>query len=165
MTDVMVALTLIADSEFPEREAVLEDFAERWRADPLVMDKWFAAQALSTREDTPTRVRGLLEHPQFSIRNPNKVRALIGSFAAGNPVRFHAADGSGYAFLSDRILELDPLNPQVAARLVRVMARWRRYDSGRQALLRAQLERMAGAPGVSKDVYEIASKSLEPSAG
>jgi aminopeptidase N len=97
----------------------------------------------------------------FSIRNPNKVRALIGSFCAANPVRFHAADGSGYAFLADRVLELDPLNPQVAARLLRGMARWRRYDPARQALMRAQLERVAGTQGLSKDVYEIASKSLE----
>jgi aminopeptidase N len=161
MTDVMAALALIADGALPERDRILEDFAGRWHGDPLVMDKWFGVQAVSSREDTLARVKALLEHPQFSLRNPNKVRALIGSFAAGNPVRFHAPDGSGYAFLAERILDLDPLNPQVAARLVRVMARWRRFDAGRQALLREQLERLAGAPGVSKDVYEIASKSLQ----
>ncbi len=165
MTDVMAALALIADGDFGEREAILDDFAERWRGDPLVMDKWFGVQAVSGRPDTLERVQGLLAHPQFSIRNPNKVRALIGGFAAGNPVRFHAADGSGYAFLADRILELDPLNPQVAARLVRIMARWRRYDRRRQGLLRGQLERLAAAAGVSKDVYEIAAKSLEGGAG
>jgi aminopeptidase N len=101
-----------------------------------------------------------MEHPAFSIRNPNKVRALIGAFAGGNPLRFHAADGSGYRFLADQVLALDPLNPQIAARLLRTMARWQRYDEGRQAHMREALARVAAAE-VSKDVYEIASKSLQ----
>ena len=161
MTDVMAALALLADSAAPQREEVLADFEARWGDEPLVLDKWFGVQATATRPDTLQRVQGLMEHPAFSIRNPNKVRALIGAFAAGNPVCFHAADGSGYRFLVDRVLELDPLNPQVASRMLRLMARWRRYDTSRQALMQAQLRRVRDAAQVSKDLYEIAAKSLE----
>jgi aminopeptidase N len=161
MTDVLAALALLADSDAPTRDEVLADFRARWQHDPLVMDKWFGVQAMARRTDALARVQALMSDPAFSIRNPNKVRALIGTFCAANPVRFHAGDGAGYAFLADRVLELDPLNPQVAARLLRGMARWRRYDRGRQALMRAQLERVAGTQGLSKDAYEIASKSLE----
>jgi aminopeptidase N len=161
MTDVMAALALIADSELPERDEVLADFRARWRHDPLVMDKWFTVQATVRHPDTLARVQALLADPAFSIRNPNKVRSLIGAFATANPARFHAADGSGYAFVVDRVLELDPVNPQIAARLLRALSRWRRYDPGRQELMRGQLERVAGAAGLSRDVYEIAAKSLE----
>jgi aminopeptidase N len=161
MTDVIAALALLAASEVPERSEVLADFEARWHEDPLVMDKWFGIQALAPREDTLARVQALMQHPGFSLRNPNKVRALIGTFAAGNPVCFHAADGAGYRFLTDRVLELDPLNPQVASRMMRAMARWRRYDPGRQALMQGQLERVLTTERVSKDLYEIASKCLE----
>ena len=160
MTDVMAALALLADSEHPSREEVLVDFERRWRSDPLVMDKWFAVQAMSSRVDTLDRVHSLMGHPAFSMRNPNKVRALIGSFANANPVRFHAADGSGYAFLQEQVLALDPANPQIAARLLRAISRWQRYDEGRQAQMRAALEAVVAAK-VSRDVYEIAVKSLE----
>jgi aminopeptidase N len=162
MTDVMAALALIADSDLPSRSEVLQDFDQRWRHDALVMDKWFSVQAMAShRERVLDEVHALMSHPAFSIRNPNKVRALIGAFAMGNPLRFHAADGSGYRFLAERILELDTLNPQVAARLARNLSRWRRYDAQRQAEMRGALEMLTGAPGVSKDVYEIASKSLK----
>jgi len=161
MTDRMAALALIADSELPERAPVLADFRARWQHDPLVMDKWFTVQATARHAETLARVRALLADPAFSIRNPNKVRSLIGAFATGNPVRFHAADGSGYGFLVDRVLELDPANPQIAARLLRALSRWRRFDPARQALMRGQLERVAGTAGLSKDVYEIAARSLQ----
>jgi aminopeptidase N len=162
MTDVMAALAQIADSALPERAEVLADFDQRWRHDPLVMDKWFSVQAMAaSRATVLDEIRVLMGHPAFSIKNPNKVRALIGAFAAGNPRRFNAADGSGYQFLADRILDLDALNPQIASRLTRNLSRWQRYDDQRQAQMRAALERLAGAPGVSKDVYEIASKSLK----
>ncbi len=163
MTDVIAALGLLVDSDAPEREAALGEFYERWRQDPLVLDKWFAIQASSKHRDTLERVKTLIGHPAFSIRNPNKVRSLIGAFAGGNPARFHEPSGEGYAFLADRVLELDALNPQIASRMLRTMARWRRYDEARQALMRAQLERVLGTAGVSKDVYEIAAKSLERS--
>jgi len=106
-------------------------------------------------------VQALMQHPAFSLQNPNKVRSLIGRFCAGNPVNFHAADGAGYRFLADRVLELDALNPSIAARLVQTLSRWRRYDPDRQALMREQLERIVAQEGLSNDVYEIASRSLE----
>ncbi|MCB1773276.1 MAG: aminopeptidase N, partial [Gammaproteobacteria bacterium] len=159
MTDVMAAMALIVDGDHPQRLAVLADFEQRWRGDALVMDKWFAVQASSSRPDTLDRVRELMGHPAFSMRNPNKVRSLIGAFANANPVRFHAADGSGYAFLRDQVLALDPENPQIAARLLRALSRWNRYDSGRQQAMQAALQAVLDAK-VSKDVYEIAAKSL-----
>jgi aminopeptidase N len=130
-----------------------------------VVDKWLSLQATSRLPDTLRQVEGLLAHPAFDLRNPNRVRALIGAFAQGNPVRFHAAAGEGYAFLAEQVLRLDALNPQVAARMVAPMARWRRYDQGRQAHLRAQLERVLARPGLSRDVYEVVSKSLEGAGG
>ncbi|WP_428622559.1 aminopeptidase N [Sedimenticola sp.] len=160
MTDVIAALSLLADRDTPETAELLEAFYQQWQADPLVLDKWFSLQAMSKRSDTLERVEALLQHPAFSIANPNKVRALIGAFCSGNGVRFHAADGSGYRFLGDRVLELDGLNPQVASRMVRLMARWQRYDPSRQQLMKAQLERILNTEGVSRDVFEIASKSL-----
>ncbi len=160
MTDVMAAMSLLADSDHASREAVLADFERRWRDDPLVMDKWFAVQAMSSRVDALDQVRRLMGHPGFSLRNPNKVRALIGSFANGNPLRFHAIDGSGYVFLQEQVFALDPANPQIAARLLRALSRWQRYDPERQAKMRTVLESVVAAK-VSKDVYEIATKSLE----
>jgi len=162
MTDVMAALAQVADSDLPDRAGVLADFDQRWRHDPLVMDKWFSVQAMAgSRATVLDEIGVLMDHPAFSIRNPNKVRALIGAFAMGNPRHFHAADGSGYRFLAGRILQLDPLNPQVASRLTRGLSRWQRYDENRQAHMRAALESLTAAPGVSRDVYEIASKSLK----
>ncbi len=160
MTDVMAALSLIADSQRPAREAVLADFEQRWRDDALVMDKWFSAQAAADRPRVLDEVRGLMEHPAFSLTNPNKVRALIGAFVNANPLHFHAADGSGYRFLAEQVLALDPLNPQVAARLLRALARWRRYDEARQEGMRAALRQVLEHE-VSKDVYEVAARSLE----
>ena len=156
-----MALALIADGDLPQREPLLQDFASRWQHDPLVMDKWFGVQARSSREDTLSRIRELEAHPAFSIRNPNKVRALIGSFAAANPLRFHSADGKGYTFLVDKVLELDSINPQIAARLLRNLSRWRHYDENRQRLAREQLERISSKDSVSRDVYEVANKSLQ----
>jgi aminopeptidase N len=161
MTDVLAALSLVADKDIPEAEQLLEQFYQQWKKDPLVMDKWFTLQAVANRPDTLDRVKNLMKHPAFSIANPNKVRSLIGAFCSGNAVGFHAADGSGYQFLGDRVLELDGLNPQVASRMVRIMARWQRYDKQRQQMMKAQLERILKTEGISRDVFEIASKSLE----
>ncbi|MCP5298633.1 MAG: aminopeptidase N [Chromatiaceae bacterium] len=162
MTDVMAALALLADGDHPARSEVLADFEQRWRHEPLVMDKWFSVQASSNRVDALDDVRALMDHPAFSIRNPNKVRALIGAFANANPVRFHAGDGSGYRFLQEQVLALDPLNPQIAARLLRSISRWRRYDEARRTQMCGVLEAIIKARP-SKDVYEIASKSLDAS--
>ncbi|HVC10222.1 MAG TPA: aminopeptidase N C-terminal domain-containing protein, partial [Burkholderiales bacterium] len=127
--------------------------------EPLVVDKWLAVQATSRLPGTLARVRELLAHPAFDLKVPNKVYALIRGFAA-NHLRFHAADGGGYAFLADQVLALDRLNPQVAARMARGFDRWKRFDAGRQAHARAQLERMRDAEGLSRDVAEIVVKAL-----
>ena len=161
MTDAMAALGELSHLESPARTEALGAFYERWRNDPLVLDKWLALQAMSSLPETLDSVRELLDHPAFSIRNPNKVRALIGSFCAGNQLRFHASDGSGYSFLADQVLILDDLNPQVAARLLAPLGQWRRFDAGRQKLMRESLQRVLAKPNLSRDVYEIASKSLE----
>ncbi|MDM7947443.1 MAG: aminopeptidase N [Oceanibaculum nanhaiense] len=160
MTDSVAALVCLADSTDAAGDRALAAFHQRWRHDPLVMDKWFAIQAMARRPDTLARVKALMGDPSFSVKNPNKVRSLLGAFAAGNPVRFHAADGSGYRFIADQVIALDPMNPQVAARLFSPFARWRRFDDGRQALLKAEIERVLATPKLSKDVYEVASKSV-----
>jgi aminopeptidase N len=160
MTDCMAAMECLSHHDTPEREEAYATFYQRWQSDPLVLDKWFSVQARSRCADTLQRVRGLLQHPAFSIRNPNKVRAVIGAFAAGNPVHFHARDGSGYAFLAEQILALDSLNPQIAARLLQSLSRWKRYEPVRAGLMQAQLQRIVAVEGLSMDCYEIASKSL-----
>ena len=161
MTDAIAALGLLAGSEAAERDDALAGFYERWKGEPLVVDKWFSVQATASRPDALADVTRLLDHPAFEIRNPNKVYALIGGFAGGNPVRFHEPGGAGYRFLADQVLKLDPMNPQVAARLMGPFSRLRRYDSGRQELMRAELKRIAAQPGLSPDVFEVATKSLE----
>jgi len=160
MTLVMGGLNALNAEACPERETAMAMFHDRWQDRPMELDKWFSLTAMSSLPDTLDRVRGLLEHPGYDIGNPNRVRAVVGAFASGNPVRFHAADGQGYRFLADRVLELEKINPQVAARLVQPLTRWRRYDEGRRALMIEQLTRVAETPGLSKDVYEIASKGL-----
>ena len=160
MTDRAAALRLLIDIAGPEREAALADFYARFRDDALVLDKWLMLQAISALPDTLDRVKALLSHPAFSMHKPNKVRSLIGAFTA-NALRYHAADGSGYAFHADRMLELEPINPQVTARLLAPLGRWRRFDAGRQEKMKAELRRVLAKPNLSRDVYEIASKSLE----
>jgi len=160
MTDRVGAIASLADTNSQEREDVFNDFYNRFKSYPLVIDKWFALQATSSLPDTLSNVQQLTRHAAFSLSNPNKVRALIGSFANANQVRFHAADGAGYTFVADKVLELDKLNPQVAARLLGAFKSWRQFDPGRQSLIKAALERIVDAPGISQDVYEISSKSL-----
>jgi aminopeptidase N len=160
MTDVMAALSCLANADCPERPLALAAFEKRWIDEPLVMDKWFSVQASSALPGTLEQVKALMKHPAFSLRNPNKVRSLIGVFCSINIHGFHDRDGAGYAFLSDQVIALDGLNPQIAARMMRIMSRWRRYDSQRQALMRAQFERVLSHGDISKDVYEIASKCL-----
>ncbi len=161
MTDTMAALYLLADTQASEAEQRLEAFYERWQADPLVIDKWLRVQATSQRVDTLDRVRRLQRHPGYSSSNPNKIRALLGAFAQANPVRFHDLSGAGYRFIADRVLELDALNPQVAARLVSPLSRWQRYDEQRRELMHAELQRIHERGLLSNDVHEIVRKSLE----
>jgi aminopeptidase N len=160
MTDRMAALSVLSDMTDPCREEALDAFHARFKDDEQVMDKWLSVQATSARPDTLGRVRSLMDHPVFSLRKPNKVRALIGAFAMANPVRFHAADGSGYAFVADTLIDLDKLNPQVAARLLGAFGQWRRLPADRSRLMRGALERIAGTEGLSRDCTEIATKSL-----
>jgi aminopeptidase N len=159
MTDRQAALSALTSSDAPERAAALAAFYERYRSDALVLDKWFTVQALSTRDDTLDEVEALSRHPDFTLSNPNRMRALVGAFA-GNQRAFHDPSGRGYRFLADMILAVDKLNPQTAARLVPPLGRWRRFGEARQTLMRAELERIVGTPGLSKDVFEQASKSL-----
>ncbi len=161
MTDRLAALSLLADTERPAADQALDSFYQHWQHDPLVVDKWFRVQALSTRADTLARVQALTAHPAFELHNPNKVRALIGAFCHSNPARFHDPSGAGYAFLADYVLQLDGINPQIAARLASGLSRWRRYEPGRRQLMREQLVRIAAAPSLSPDVYEVATRSLE----
>ncbi|WP_316365884.1 aminopeptidase N [Candidatus Thiodiazotropha sp. CDECU1] len=160
MTDVMAALSCLSNTDCPERDQALAAFEKQWIDEPLVMDKWFAVQASSRLPGTLQQVKALMEHKAFSLRNPNKVRSLIGVFCSINVNAFHMPDGSGYAFLTDQVIALDRLNPQIAARMIRIMSRWRRYDELRQGLMRAQFERVLSHADISKDVYEIASKCL-----
>ncbi|MCU7934653.1 MAG: aminopeptidase N [Candidatus Thiodiazotropha sp. (ex Dulcina madagascariensis)] len=161
MTDVMAALGCLVNADCLERERALAAFEAKWQNNPLVMDKWFSVQASSRLPGALQRVRELMRHPAFSLRNPNKVRSLIGVFCSTNITGFHAADGSGYDFLSEQVLALDPLNPQIAARMLRTMSRWRRYDEQRQAMMRSAFEKVLERADLSRDVFEIASKSLE----
>ncbi len=160
MTDRMAALSVLADTDGQEQEAALAAFYDRFKGDEQVMDKWFAVQAMSNRADTLDRVKKLMSHSAFSIKKPNKVRALVGAFAMGNPVRFHAADGTGYRFVADVLVQLDGINPQVAARLLGVFGQWRRLPADRSRAMRDQLERIAKTTGLSRDSLEIATKSL-----
>ena len=159
MTDRQGALGVLANGDWQERIDALADFHARYAHDPLVLDKWFSTQALSTRGDTLEAVERLARHPDFTIANPNRLRALVGAFAV-NQRAFHAAGGRGYRFVGDMILAVDKLNPQNAARLVPPLGRWRRFEPGRAALMKAELERIMAAPGLSKDVFEQVSKSL-----
>jgi aminopeptidase N len=161
MTDSLAALSSLAQHDWPERKPYLEGFYARWQHDAQVVDKWFSIQASSRLPDTLQRVRRLLEHPAFRLTNPNKVRAVIGRFCLGNQIRFHDASGEGYRFVTEQVLALDKINPQMAARLVSALSRWRRYDARRQELMRSQLNGILSTPEISKDVYEIVSKSLD----
>ena len=160
MTDRIAALGLLVDSDATERKRALAYFYDRWKDNPLVIDKWFSLQAMSHRDDTLEVVTQLLDHPDFSLQNPNRFRSLVSAFAIANRLHFHEASGAGYRFLADQILRLDPLNPQVAARSIGVLGRWRRFDPARQELMKGELERILSSARLSRDVYEIASKCL-----
>jgi aminopeptidase N len=160
MTDTLAALVALTNSDADSRETALAAFYQHWQNDPLVLDKWLTLQATAARPDTLELVKQLLRHPAFSLKNPNKVRALISAFASGNPAAFHSEDGSGYAFIADRVLELDRLNPQIAARLVSSFNRWRKLDATRQELIIMQLQRISGTAKLSANVREIVEKCL-----
>ncbi|MFS0772369.1 aminopeptidase N [Sphingomonas sp. 1P08PE] len=160
MTDRMAAMTTLANGDYPEREAALDIFYNRYADNPLVLDKWFQTQALSSRADTAAIVEELARHPDFSLANPNRARSLVGAFGV-NQRAFHQPDGRGYRFLADQLIALDRLNPQTAAKLLPPLGRWRRFDEKRSAQMQAELERIVATPALSKDMFEQASKSLE----
>ena len=164
MTDSSAALSVLVNSTAAHEEGLaevaLQDFYQRWQHEPLVVNLWFQLQSLCVLPGGLGRVHALLESEAFDINNPNKVRAVIGAFGMGNAINFHAADGAGYIFLSNQILTLNKLNPQIASRLVTPLTKWRKYPEARANLMKAQLERLFSEPTLSKDVFEIVSKSL-----
>ena len=160
MTDALAAMTALAQIDCAQRTDALALFYARWQNEALVLDKWLAVQATSRLPATLTEVRQLMQHSAFDLKNPNKVRALIGSFCHGNHVRFHALDGSGYRFCAEQVIALDRLNPQVAARLARAFDRWRRFDALRQGHARAALEQVRAVSGLSKDTLEVVTRAL-----
>jgi len=160
MTDVMAALTILNDIAGPERERALDAFHDRWRDEPLVLDKWMSLQAMSCLPGTLARVKALTKHPHFSHHNPNRFRALVGAFAYNNPLHFHAADGSGYAFVAQELLIEDKINPQVAARPVTTFESFRRYTAERQAHARAALTMIASKEDISVNLREMVERTL-----
>jgi aminopeptidase N len=160
MTDQMAALVAIVHNNHPAKDECLEKFYSQWQNEPLVIDKWFALQASSPATDAFETVQLLRSHIAFDIKNPNRVRSLIGAFSQTNPVHFHAKNGEGYAFLGDAILELNAINPQVASRMLTPLTAWRKCDEARQQLMKAQLQRIIDTKDISNDVFELASKSL-----
>ena len=160
MTDRLAALSTLALIGGDAREKAFERFYQDFAGDALVVDKWFSLQACIPEEATTNRVLALMTHRDFSLANPNRARALIGAFASGNPTRFHAPDGSGYDILTNVVLDLDPKNPQVAARLLSSLRSWRMLEPGRRALAEAALKRVLAAPNLSRDVNDIATRAL-----
>jgi aminopeptidase N len=160
MTDRQGGLTSLVNSASDKRIAALDIFYNRYADNALVLDKWFQTQALATREDTAEAVEALALHRDFTLANPNRARALVGAFAV-NQRAFHSGDGRGYRFVADQLIALDKLNPQTAAKLVPPLGRWKRFDAARAAKMRAELERILATPGLSKDMTEQVSKSLE----
>lgn len=159
MTDMIAGLAALTRTDSQRRVAAFTHFHDCFRSDPLVLDKWLSLQASSCLPRTVEAVRGLMKSPAFDIKNPNRVRSLVGAFAA-NHLRFHAKDGEGYRLLADVIAELDPINPMVAARMAGVFEAWRRYDVERQRQARTQLERLSKLDGLSSNLFEVVTKML-----
>ncbi|KAB7680075.1 aminopeptidase N [Plesiomonas shigelloides] len=160
MTDTLAALSAAVSAELPCRDNLMQHFADKWQHDGLVMDKWFMLQATSPAANVLENVQALMQHPSFSLANPNRTRSLIGAFASGNPAAFHAKDGSGYRFLTDVLVELNSRNPQVASRLIEPLIRLGRYDAERQQLMREQLLRLQKLDNLARDLFEKITKSL-----
>jgi aminopeptidase N len=160
MTDKLGALLVLSRIAGDTREATLEAFAATYRDEPLILDKWFMLQAAIPEPQTLERVKDLMRHPGFSLANPNRVRALIGSFAMANQTQFNRPDGAGFALLADIVLELDSKNPQVAARLLTAFRMWRALESERRGKAEATLRRVSQQPGLSPDVSDIVVRSL-----
>lgn len=165
MTEVLSAFISIVHSRLlsvvPLKDTVIKDFYQTWQDEPLVMNQWFSVQSSDPAPGALQRVMALLEHPKFDYKNPNKIRSVIGVFAGQNWANFHAQDASGYEFLADQILRLNKQNPQIAARLLTPLSKWKRLDKTRAHHMQRVLEDIKSSEGLSKDVYEVVSKSLE----
>ena len=161
MTDSIASITLLANVDNKFRLRALDGFYDTWKDDTLVLDKWFAIQAISELPSVMSDVRKLMEHPAFSIKNPNKVRSLVGAFCSGNHARFHSVNGEGYRFLSAQIIALNKINPQIAARLLSPMINWKRYEPKLRELMKKELQQILEQKDLSQDVYEIVSNSLK----
>jgi len=160
MTDQLFALQVLVNNDLEQTTPQLDHFYQQWQHDSLVLDKWFEIQATAPDKEILHRVQTLVKHDAFNLKNPNKVYALMGAFCARNPIGFHREDGAGYEFLGDYILELNTINPYVAARLVRTLSHWRKFALPYQALMKTQLERIAKHEGLCKNVSEIVNQSL-----
>lgn len=160
MTDELGALAIVADLELPDTDRALNDFYQKWQNETLVVNKWLSVQSASQRGDVIARILKLSDHPSFSMKNPNKVRALIGTFSLFNHQYFHDASGTGYRLVADRIIALNELNPQIAARLATVFNRWKHYDDDRQTIIKSELRRIKETPRLSENLFEIVSKAL-----
>ena len=160
MTDRMAALAALSQHDVPARSEALADFYKRYESDPLIIDKWIGLQAMIPEAGTLDRVRALTSHPAFSMNNPNRVRALIGSFAHGNTTQFNGADGLGYDFVADAVLTLDAKNPQVASRLATAFRSWRALESERRAKAEVRPASHCGLLDLSADVNDIVSRAL-----
>lgn len=161
MTDQLASLAALSHLDTVERTNALQQFYQAWSHDALVMDKWLSIQAASQRQGVIDDIKALLLHPVFDLRNPNKVYALLGTFGYHNPLYFHDQSGEGYALLRTVVLELDSLNPSIAARMIKPLINWRRYDSHRQQLMQEQLKIVLQNKKLSINVYEIVTKGLE----
>ncbi|WP_318474465.1 aminopeptidase N [Photobacterium leiognathi] len=161
MTDTMAAMSAANNAQLACREAQMADFSDKWTYDGLVMDKWFMLQGTNPAENALENVRNTMHHPAFSLKNPNRTRSLVASFCANNPARFHAKDGSGYAFLTEILTALNTSNPQVASRLIEPFLKYRQYDEARQQLMRSELEKLSALDNLAKDLFEKVQKALE----
>jgi len=164
MTDTSAAIRALVNSSAPDavkaREATLTEFYNRWSDEALVVDQWFSLQASCHLPNALERVKTLMQHEVFTMKNPNRMRSVVVAFAFQNGVNFHQKDGSGYRFLADCVIELNAINPQMAARIMSPLSRWRKYDEDRQEMMKRELERILDTENLSPDVFEIASKSL-----
>jgi len=164
MTEVMAALSLLVNTENPKAQCIkndaLERFYQRWSTEPLVVNQWFSVQSMCSLPNGLERVHQLMNHAAFDFKNPNKIRSVVGAFCNNNAVNFHRVDGTGYEFLADQVIALNELNPQIASRLLAPLTKWRRYDETRQSLMQQALKRILAQPELSKDVFEVVTKSL-----
>jgi aminopeptidase N len=160
MTDRIAAFTALVNTNCKHRATAIKEFYQMYQDDALVIDKWFAVQSMSTIPTALDEIKKLLKHSDFTLKNPNRARSVLFSFAAMNPVVFHDISGDGYKLLADQILQMDKLNPKITSRLVKPLTQWRKYDAKRQNLMKAQLHRILAEKDLSKETYEIVHKAL-----